>query len=572
MAFVPSFLRHLMPPLTVALLSLSTLCAGEQPVDLGGTHPDRAKLLEAILAPPAIQPGLIEQLVRLEDPAIGPVLEAYRRGELFVLGETEGPENLILLDFTTEAAGLRPATFVATGAPVTSTEGETRLVDPATLRFLRTNSRIRRSIGRTVQVVALNAPLPETRKDAAERLGTSGNTEFLPYLTQRREVEAIPGVQRMLETSIALLELDNPDPATRSHSLETLARSRSLVARARLESFLQDHEAGGAGSTITPEMAALARAGIDAIERHWKRVNFVADFFRGLSLGSILLIMAMGLAITFGLMGVINMAHGELMVIGAYATFVTQNLFAGWFGPTGAGFSAYFLCALPVAFVASATAGLILERSIIQFLYKRPLESLLATWGVSLILQQIFRVVFGPSNVQINAPAYLTGNFVAYDILFAYNRVFVIGFSAFLVALVWLILTRTSIGLNVRAVMQNATMAACMGIRTRRVNMLTFAFGSGLAGLAGACLTQLTNVGPSLGQSHIVDSFMVVVAGGVGNIFGTVIAALGIGTVDQVLQPFLGAVMGKITVLFAIILFLQWRPGGLFPTRSRSLD
>ena len=301
-------------------------------------------------------------------------------------------------------------------------------------------------------------------------------------------------------------------------------------------------------------------------------MNFFGDLFRGLSAGSVLLLIALGLAITFGLMGVINMAHGELMVVGAYSTFVVQNLFVSAFGAESLAFHFYFIAALPVAFAAAALVGLGLERGIIQFLYKRPLESLLATWGVSLALQQTFRLVFGPANVQINAPAWLQGSASLNDVLFAYNRLFVIGFAALVVFGVWLALNRTSLGLLVRAVMQNRQMASCIGVRATRVNMFTFAFGSGLAGLAGACLSQLGNVGPGMGQLHIIDAFMVVVSGGVGNVLGSVAASLGIGTVDQLLQPILGAVMGKILVLFAIILFLQWRPGGLFPTRSRSLD
>ena len=216
--------------------------------------------------------------------------------------------------------------------------------------------------------------------------------------------------------------------------------------------------------------------------------------------------------------------------------------------------------------------GLGLERGIIRFLYKRPLESLLATWGVSLLLQQIFRHIFGAANVQVSSPSWLSGSYVVHDVLFAYNRLFVIAFAVFIVLGTWLLLTRTSLGLQIRAVMQNRAMASCVGVRTDRVNMLTFAFGSGLAGMAGACLSQIGNVGPSLAQNYIVDCFMIVVLGGVGKLVGRVSASLGVGITDQILQPWLGGVMGKITVLSAIILFLQWRPAGLFVTRSRSLE
>jgi urea transport system permease protein len=233
----------------------------------------------------------------------------------------------------------------------------------------------------------------------------------------------------------------------------------------------------------------------------------------------------------------------------------------------------YFVVALPASFLMAAAVGLVLERTVIQFLYRRPLESLLATWGISLVLQQLFRLIFGANNVQVSSPTWLSGNWTVNDVVFGWNRVFVIGFAVLIIVATWLVLNKASLGLLIRAVMQNRNMAACMGVRTDRVNMLTFSFGCGLAGLAGAFLSQIGNVGPSLGQNYIVDSFMTVVVGGVGNILGTVISALGIGMADQSLQQYLGnPVIGKILVLAAIILFLQWRPAGLFVTRSRSLD
>jgi urea transport system permease protein len=240
---------------------------------------------------------------------------------------------------------------------------------------------------------------------------------------------------------------------------------------------------------------------------------------------------------------------------------------------TGWVYECYFLIALPLSFIMAALAGLLVERTVIRFLYRRPLESLLATWGVSLVMQQCFRMVFGANNVQVNSPSWLLGHFSIDDVSFGYNRVFVICFAIVIVIGTWLLLAKTPLGLLIRAVMQNRNMAACLGVRTRRINMLTFAFGSGLAGLAGAFLSQIGNVGPSLGQTYIVDSFMTVVVGGVGSIVGTVCAALGIGTSDQVLQQLTGSpVSGKIVVLITIILFLQWKPGGLFSIRSRSLD
>jgi urea transport system permease protein len=347
----------------------------------------------------------------------------------------------------------------------------------------------------------------------------------------------------------------------------------------------------------SPQLTKEIKGAVASINEHIGWVNFYGTIFHGISLGSILLVVALGLAITFGLMGVINMAHGEMIAVGAYTSYVVQNIFGtgfafhitlpfSFFGtPIGFGLSlpglnatgwfyqSYFLFAIPLSFVMAALAGLVLERTIIQFLYRRPLESLLATWGVSLVMQQMFRMVFGANNVQVNSPNWLLGHFTIDDVSFGYNRVFVIGFAILIVVGTWLLLSKTPLGLLMRAVMQNRSMASCIGVRTTRVNMLTFAFGSGLAGLAGAFLSQIGNVGPSLGQGYIVDSFMTVVVGGVGSIIGTVYSALCIGTGDQVLQQLTGSpVTGKIVVLICIILFLQWKPGGLFSIRSRSLD
>jgi urea transport system permease protein len=240
---------------------------------------------------------------------------------------------------------------------------------------------------------------------------------------------------------------------------------------------------------------------------------------------------------------------------------------------TGWLYESYFLFALPLSFLMAALAGLVIERTVIRFLYRRPLESLLATWGISLVMQQCFRMVFGANNVQVNSPSWMVGHFSMNDVLFGYNRVFVIAFAVVIVIGTWLLLTKTPLGLLIRAVMQNRNMASCVGVRTDRVNMLTFAFGSGLAGLAGSFLSQIGNVGPSMGQDHIVNAFMTVVVGGVGSIVGTIYSAIGVGTGDQVLQQVTGSpVAGKIVMLVLIILFLQWKPGGLFAIRSRSLD
>jgi len=292
--------------------------------------------------------------------------------------------------------------------------------------------------------------------------------------------------------------------------------------------------------------------------------------FAGISLGSILLLAALGLAITYGLMGVINMAHGELIMVGAYSTYVVQNLFKSHL--PGA-FDWYLLCAVPVSFMASAVVGMILERSVIRFLYGRPLETLLATWGISLVLIQAVRTVFGAQNVQVENPVWMSGGIQAMtNVVLPWSRIVIVFFVAAVLVGMWLMLTRTRLGLFVRGVTQNRAMASCVGVPTARVDTWAFGLGSGIAGLAGCALSQIGNVGPDLGQSYIVDSFMVVVLGGVGQLAGTVYAALGLGFANKLLESWSGAVLAKIAVLVFIIIFIQKRPQGLFALKGRSVE
>ena len=297
---------------------------------------------------------------------------------------------------------------------------------------------------------------------------------------------------------------------------------------------------------------------------------FAMQAFNGLSLFTILVLMALGLAIVFGLMGVINMAHGELIMIGAYATYVVQNLFRAHL--PGA-FDWYLACAVPVSFLAAAAVGVFLERTVIRWLYGRPLETLLATWGISLMLIQGVRSLFGAQNVQVENPAFMSGGIEALtDVVLPWSRIVIIGFAFAVLAGMWLMLTRTRLGLYVRGVTQNRAMASCVGVPTGRVDMWAFGLGSGIAGLAGCALSQIGNVGPDLGQSYIVDSFMVVVFGGVGQLAGAVYAALILGLVNKVLESWSGAVIAKIVVLVFIIFFIQRRPQGMFALRGRALD
>lgn len=549
----------------VALLATPRLLAAPGEKEFAA----RAAIFQILLAPESDQPALIEQLASRPHPVMGPILEAWQKGDLFLLRPPDarpialqrGPDGIL--------------TDIATAQPYPSS------LPPGTAP-LETNSRIRRAMRAVSESLALADPNPATRENAIFRLGMRQNPETLPLLKNLLADETHPSVRTALNNAIAVIQLASPKPAEKIAALGHFEKNAAVFARDLIQRIAAD-------SSQPPEVHAAARSALRAIERRIFWTDFNGTVFRGISLGSVLLVCAMGLAITFGLMGVINMAHGEIMVIGGYTVFVVQCVFGTGlalapFGlslqipgmglePSGALYQSYFLVALPIAFLVSALVGLLIEKSIIQFLYRRPLESLLATWGVSLVLQQLFRLIFGPANVPVTAPAWLTGSFLVEGVIMNYNRIFVIAAAAIITLAVWLLLAKTPLGLLIRAVMQDRDTAACMGVRTARVNSLTFALGSGLAGLAGAFLSLLGTIGPSTGQTYIVDCFMVVVLGGVGNLFGTIISALGIGTLDQVLQIVLrNPVIGKVLVLAGIILFLQWKPTGLFSVRSRSLD
>jgi urea transport system permease protein len=543
----------------------------------------RATIVEAIQAgSPARQRELITSLAGRPDDVIPELLDAWRKDSLFLYSAPDGTTIAVQLIGEKDAADAQPALLVADGRPLLDQSGKPLRLVASDLAAVEHNSTLRRAMKAVLDLRDLGSTDLEKRVRAIQVVGFAQDAEKLPVLKARLESEGEARGRIALREAIALIGLKSPDTETRKVSLLQLRDLHTLASSDLVKAALKDAEAAR-----NKELADAAREAVRAIETHRSYVNFLGTLFRGLSLGSILLVVALGLAITFGLMGVINMAHGEMIAVGAYTTYIVQNIFGvglalSPFGfsisipginATGWGYQAYFIVALPLSFLAAAAVGIALERGVIRFLYRRPLESLLATWGVSLVLQQLFRLIFGANNVQVSSPLFLSGNWTVNDIILGWNRVFVIGFAGLIVVGVWLVLTRTPLGLLIRAVMQNRGMAACMGVRTQRVNMLTFGLGSGLAGLAGAFLSQIGNVGPSLGQNYIVDCFMTVVLGGVGNIAGTVLSATGIGLTDQSLQQVLGnPVLGKILVLVAIILFLQWRPAGLFTTRSRSLD
>jgi urea transport system permease protein len=446
-----------------------------------------------------------------------------------------------------------------TRAPVTSI--------PAPLREVETDNELRRFAAPMVARLRLSAADPSVRLTAAEELAASGGDEVLPLMQAALAREPVKKVREALSLALARHDLASPDVARKLAALETLRQLARPAVKHDIEEFLKVAPDG----TFLEKDERLRKAAASALSSIHGRemiLGSVGNVLYGVSLSSVFLFAALGLAITFGVMGVINMAHGEMLTIGAYSTYVVQNLFQRHLPPSL--FPYYLVAAIPVAFVAATATGIVLERGIIRHLYGRPLETLLATWGISLALIQTIRLIFGAANVAVANPSWLAGGTeVLSGITVPYNRIGVILFVIAAAAFVWFLLQRTRLGLQVRAVTQNRSMAACMGVSTRRIDMWTFGLGSGIAGLGGVALSQIGNVGPELGQGYILDSFMVVVLGGVGRIAGTVGAALGLGIVQKFLEPISGAVLGKIAVLVVIIVFIQRRPQGMFPVKGR---
>jgi urea transport system permease protein len=376
-------------------------------------------------------------------------------------------------------------------------------------------------------------------------------------------------LRQALQVLVASKNLQAPDAKLRLAAVLALADSNDAKLKPLLQNLLAKNPDG---SMQEPDPAVRSAAAINLrqLETRLERIELLGNLFYGLSLGSVLLLTALGLAITFGLMGIINMAHGEMLMIGAYTTWLCQ----GWFRHYWPGaIDGYLLLALPMAFIVTACVGMLLERSVIRWLYGRPLETLLATWGISLMLMQAVRSVFGAQNVEVANPVWMSGGVTVFgSLVLPFNRIAIIIFSLLVLLAVWLILHKTRLGLFLRAVTQNRRMADCVGVPTGRVDMLTFGLGSGIAGLGGVALSQLGNVGPDLGQAYIIDSFMVVVLGGVGQLAGTVLAALGLGELNKLLEPWAGAVMAKIAILGLIIIFIQRRPQGLFAQKGRSVE
>ena len=501
----------------------------------GATYAQKSAIIGNLAA--LHQPGTKALLSALLD---GSVYARQKDNKVFIVAPTADEAQFALTDpLTGQAAGTQPA------------EGFDRI---------GINNSLRKVLRTALAKLDLDSPDTAVRNAAVADILHSLDQSGVALLGERLKVERDKGVKAQIQTGIALAALDSTSTAQRLAAVDRLSQSLNPDVYNRLTALTDPSKESDAG------VRAAAAAALRHIDSWRSFYGAVETLFFGLSLGSVLVLSAIGLAITFGVMGVINMAHGELMMLGAYTTYVMQLIMPNHIGTSIA-------VAIPAAFLVSGVTGVLIERGIVRFLYGRPLETLLATFGVSLILQQVVRDIFTANNRPVVAPAWLTGSLqINAALSITYNRLATILFMLLVFVILSLVLNRTRLGLQVRAVAQNRSMARAMGVRTDWVDALTFGLGSGIAGVAGVALSQLTNVGPNLGQSYIVDSFMVVVFGGVGNLWGTLIGGMSLGVVNKILEPFAGAVLGKIIVLVCLILFIQRRPRGIFPQKGRAAE
>tara|TARA_B100001105_G_scaffold255026_1_gene252637 strand:+ start:2791 stop:4425 length:1635 start_codon:yes stop_codon:yes gene_type:complete len=490
-------------------------------------------------------PALVESIANLEDPRKKPFLENMLEGRIYFTREEERVVKAIRVDDQfqiSDALSGEDLGLVATRA----------------VARVSVNNSLRRGIRLLLAGIDLEHEDPEIRLSAVEYMVDQAAAESHEQLIQLQIREDDQSVIQAIEEGLALVDLSSEDASRRSRALDKLTGN--------LNNAIRNTIARMAENDPDPEIQAQAQQALFSIQSKVELYGYVQTLFFGLSLGSVLLLAAIGLAITFGVMGVINMAHGELIMLGAYTTYVVQQTFPN-------SIEASLFIAIPAAFVVSGSFGIAIERGIIRFLYGRPLETLLATFGISLILQQLVRTVFSPQNRQVSNPQWMSGQWQFNEVLaLTYNRLYILIFCLILFALLLLILKKTRLGIEVRAVSQNRSMAKAIGVRSGWVDALTFGLGSGIAGIAGVALSQLTNVGPNLGQAYIVDSFMVVVFGGVGNLWGTFYGAFILGISNKIMEPWAGAVVAKILILVFIILFIQRQPRGLFPQKGRGLE
>ena len=531
------------------LVSLSTgLMANDLANNPTSLNPQTSNELRLALTQVKLKamPPLLMQIKQLEEQQALPLFKTLLAGRLYYV---KADKRLIQMQ---KKGKERHYFSLETDQPLSE-------LSKNQVKKVKLNNAVRRLLKSTIAELELNHPDPELRQAAIESLLKNLDSKLIAQLEQRRSLETQEKIRELIQVALNLFQLKtNPSPAKQIEAIEKLA--------GRLEIPVKNQLTQVAENSIHPEVKQAAIRALTKIEHATNRYALVDQLFFGLSLGSVLLLASIGLAITFGVMGVINMAHGEMIMLGAYTTYVVQLLM-----PNHIDYSLWV--AIPAAFMVSGLMGVIIERGVIRHLHGRPLETLLATFGISLILQQLVRSVFSPLNRQVFSPSWMTGSLEINPVLsLPLNRLYILAFALIVFFALLTLLRKTSLGLNVRAVSQNRNMAKAMGVKTGWVDAMTFGLGSGIAGIAGVALSQLTNVGPNLGQAYIIDSFMVVVFGGVGNLFGTLVAAFSLGIATKFLEPMTGAVLAAIIVLVFIILFIQNRPKGLFPQKGRAAE
>ncbi|QLQ23978.1 MAG: urea ABC transporter permease subunit UrtB [Dechloromonas sp.] len=485
----------------------------------------------------------IRQLTQTADPDAVRVLQAMADDSLYLAGD-----KAVIIEGD-------KAFDAASGAAIKV---------PGDAESVTVNNRIRGELANALAALKLFDADAGVRLASAQKLQSSVSPEMAPLLAQALEKESDAQIKGMLAIAKAQADLASKDPNVRRAAVLVLGETTSPAIRSLLLPLTDK------ANEPDNRVRYAAISAVKAIDGRLSATENLGRVFTGLSLGSILLLAALGLAITYGVMGVINMAHGELLMVGAYSAYVMQSVFRIWL-PEYVDW--YLPAAVPLAFFAAAAVGVIMERTVIRWLYGRTLETLLATWGLSLILIQAARVLFGAQNVEVANPGWMSGGIeLVPNLILPWNRIIIIGFALFVLFLVWVLMNRTRLGMFVRAVTQNRAMAGCVGVPTARIDTLAFALGAGIAGLGGVALSQISNVGPDMGQGYIVDSFMVVVVGGVGQLAGAVWAALGLGIFSKLLEGWAGAVIAKITILVCIIIFIQKRPQGIFALKGRFAD
>ncbi len=532
--------------LTIALMLLALLCA---PLSGSADEAGLRQLIGKFASATNFEDTsrIVLELSATGDGAASKALTALSEGDL----QIRKTDKLVVI---AAGSGTLQLTDPVTGEAI----GEAKQSE---LSKIKVNNSLRRVIRDAIGALTLSSPDASVRMKAVENLVSNPDPLSLGALETALTAENDPAIVVRLKAARAgaILFSDRPD-AEKSQALKDVAALGSRDAISLITKF---------AATAVDPLRSEAQAAMEVVEGSLALWGVGQNIWYGVSLGSVLLLAAIGLAITFGVMGVINMAHGEMVMLGAYTTFVVQEIMR----TAAPGLLDWSLAiALPLAFLVSAIVGLGMERGIIRFLYGRPLETLLATWGVSLILQQATRSIFGPTNQEVSNPLWMSGAFELGQITITWNRLFIVVFAIVVFLVLLWALNRTSLGLQMRAVTQNRRMASAMGIRTPWIDMLTFALGSGIAGMAGVALSQIDNVSPNLGQGYIIDSFMVVVFGGVGNLWGTLVGAMTLGIVNKFLEPNAGAVLGKILVLVFIIAFIQRRPRGLFALKGRAVE